>query len=281
MDMTSFLPPVKPQDEVSPVAPNDYKDEQGLLVCGVCGRHKQVHIVKPDLGLDFIAPCLCDCGTKARDDKKKEQEYQEHLMKLEKIRSASLMSSSYADARFETYIHRPENKQAYTIARNYVDKFQLMKEKNQGLLFYGSVGIGKSYTSACIANALMDKGTTVVMTSFVKLLQEVQRGEDTRIMNLLETVSLLIIDDLGAERNTPYALEKVYNFIDSRVRSELPMILTTNLTMEQMRDPETIEYQRIYDRIFKVCYPVHMSGSSMRMQEARDRYKNMQEIIGV
>lgn len=282
IDVKGILPPLLPQEEVSPEQEGDYKDEQGLLVCGVCGRHKQVHIIHKDLGLDFTVPCLCDCQVKKEKEEKARKEQEEKIRKLESIRSASLMSDKFKDATFESYIRKPQNEKAYKIARNYVDKFSLMKEKNQGLLFYGSVGTGKSFTSACIANALLNRGTTVVMTSFVKLLQDIQmdKEQEDRYMRIMETVSLLIIDDLGAERNTPYALEKVYNVIDTRVRSNLPMILTTNLSMDQMQNPESMEYSRIYDRIFEVCYPIAMVGESMRTQKAKDRYFEMAELIG-
>ena len=100
------------------------------------------------------------------------------------------------------------------------DDFREMEEKNQGLLLYGPVGTGKSYTAACIANALMEKEIPVVMTSFVKILQDIQmmnKGE-SGYLDTLNAARLLIIDDLGAERDTVYALEKVYNVIDSRIR---------------------------------------------------------------
>lgn len=282
MDMTKILP-IKPQDEVNPEAPEDYRDDEGLLVCGVCGRHKQVHIYMPELGIDFIAPAVCNCIVKQDEERKRWKDYEDKVNMLNRIKASSLMSEKFVHATFENYIRRDENEKPYQIARNYVDKFQLMKENNQGLLIYGSVGTGKSFTAACIANALMEQGTTVVMTSFVKLLQEIQNSKEKEqeYMKLLEGASLLIIDDLGAERNTAYALEKVYNVIDTRVRVAKPMILTTNLTMAQMKNPESIEYQRIYDRIFEVCYPVLMSGSSLRTQEAKRRYESMSKLIGV
>ena len=281
MDLHAVLPPLRAQEDVCPAEAGDYKDQDGLLVCGVCGGRKQVHIVQEDMGLDFVVPCLCKCKTKERDALIASKENAEKIKRLENIRSASLMSEKFRDASFEAYIHRPENEKAYKVARNYVDKFTTMKENNQGLLFYGSVGTGKSYTSACIANALLDKGTTVVMTSFVKLLQDIQmdKEQEDRYMRIMESVSLLIIDDLGAERNTAYALEKVYNVIDSRVRANLPMILTTNLSINQMKNPESMEYSRIYDRIFEVCYPIHMAGDSMRTQKAKERYYEMAKLI--
>ncbi|MFQ9895045.1 MAG: hypothetical protein ACLRWA_02290 [Lachnospira sp.] len=72
----------------------------------------------------------------------------------------------------------------------------------------------------------------VVMTSFVKILAEhpgANPDEEERIMAGLNAAKLLIIDDLGAERSTDYALEKVYNIIDSRYLSGKPLILTTRI----------------------------------------------------
>ena len=90
---------------------------------------------------------------------------------------------------------------------------------------------------------------------------------------------LLIIDDLGAERGTDYSLERVYDIIDSRYRSNKPIILTTNLTMEQMKNCEDIRYNRIYDRIFEMCYPVKVSGLSWRKREAASRYAATKQIL--
>lgn len=180
---------------------------------------------------------------------------------------------------------REENKKAFQTARAYVRDFQTMikdghpktGEKNIGLVFYGKVGTGKSYTAACIANALMDMKVSVIMTSFVKILQDIQSREDeANYISVLNGCKLLIIDDLGAERNTDYALEKVYNVIDSRARADKPMILTTNLSFDEMMRNPDIRYRRIYDRIFETCIPVEMPGNSFRITRAAQRQKQLE-----
>lgn len=95
----------------------------------------------------------------------------------------------------------------------------------------------------------------------------------------MNSASLVILDDLGAERNTDYALEIVYNVIDSRYRSRKPMIITTNLTLSEMQNPPDIRYSRIYDRIFEVCYPVEFTGKSLRMKEAASRFDDMKSLL--
>lgn len=122
--------------------------------------------------------------------------------------------------------------------------------------------------------------TSVVMTSFIKILKEVGTfDDDNGKIEKMNQSKLLIIDDLGAERGTDYSLERVYDIIDSRYRSNKPIILTTNLTMEQMKNCEDIRYNRIYDRIFEMCYPVKVSGLSWRKREAASRYAATKQIL--
>ena len=152
----------------------------------------------------------------------------------------------------------------------------------QGLLFYGTVGTGKSYTAACIANYLLEHNTSVVMTSFVRILKEMQgfdREREEAFTNRLNSVRLLIIDDLGAERSTDYALEKVYGIIDDRYRAKKPLILTTNLTLNQMQTASDIRYERIYDRVFEMCFPLEFKGVSWRKREAAQRYEETKKLL--
>lgn len=134
---------------------------------------------------------------------------------------------------------------------------------------------------ACEKTSDIDIGS-VVMTSFVRILQEMQgfdREREETFTNKLNSVKLLIIDDLGAERSTDYALEKVYGIIDNRYRAKKPLILTTNLTLQQMQEATDIRYARIYDRIFEMCYPMEFSGVSWRKREAAQRYEETRKIL--
>lgn len=104
-------------------------------------------------------------------------------------------------------------------------------------------------------------------------------GIDEEMIAELNRARLLIIDDLGAERNTDFALEKVYSIIDSRYQSGLPMILTTNLDLQEMQTCTDIRYKRVYERILEVCYPVRFSGNSLRKAEAANRFREMEEFL--
>ena len=174
--------------------------------------------------------------------------YEEERRQIDSLKQLSLLDAKSREVCFRTYEVKPENQRVFGIAQKYVENFDEMYEQSQGMLFWGDVGTGKSYTAAAIANELMERMNPVIMTSFVKLLQDTDNGS---YMNRLNRAKLLIIDDLGAERSSDYTLEKVYDIIDSRYRTGKPVIFTTNLTMQQMKECTDIRYNRIYDRIFE------------------------------
>ena len=89
-------------------------------------------------------------------------------------------------------------------------------------------------------------------------------GEQTACIDRLMEYPLLIIDDLGVERDTSYIAEQVYNIIDARYRSGRPMIITTNLSMQELENPGIWEKKRIYDRILECCTPLRVEGRNIR-----------------
>lgn len=278
MEVGSMLPSHR-QEEISPIKENDYMDEDGLLRCGVCRKRKQIRI--KIAGSERIVPCICQCRADEIEKERQKDEYEQRMYAIRRLKDASMMASKFRDANFSKYKIREENREAYKMAKNYVKRFCEMKEKNQGLLLYGPVGTGKSFTAACIANALLEQNITVIMTSFVKILQDIQgTGNESNYIHVLNSASLLIIDDLGAERNTDYALEKVYNVIDSRIRTDKPMVLTTNLDLGDMLQCTDIRYKRVYDRIFETCFPIEMPGESFRQIEAAQRFDDMKAFLG-
>lgn len=270
--------------------PGDYQDENGILICGKCGEPRQKFILVDDptdsnseykAKLKVVASCRCEREEEER--KKREEEAAKDMEKIQRLRKASLLDEKLGGATFDTFRVTSYNERNLRLCKRYAMKFDQMVEKNQGLIFWGSVGTGKSFAAACIANYLLDRKVPVVMTSFVKLLEAFQssRDEETTILNRLDYAKLVIFDDLGAERGTDYALEKVYNIVDSRYRKNLPMILTTNLTVEEMKGEIDMRYKRVYDRVFETCYPMQFTGPSWRMKEASRRYKDMEELLGV
>ena len=123
-------------------------------------------------------------------------------------------------------------------AQRYVEQWQTMRSENLGLLLWGGVGTGKSFLAGCIANALMEQEVPVRITNFARILNELNSCFSGRneVVDKLCRYPLLIIDDFGMERGTEYALEQIYNIVDSRYRSRKPLIVTTNLTLDEIRE---------------------------------------------
>lgn len=260
--------------------------EDGYQYCLTCGERVEREISFPvmDGTGRFVkrkVHCTCLCEREAQEKIDARMRFEDEMRRVEELRRMSLMDSRLRKADLSTYKVDQENEKLFRIAGNYIKKFDLMLAENHGLLFYGPVGTGKSYTAAVIANELINRQYSVIMTSFVKLLQEVS-GFDTdgeEYIARLNQAKLLIIDDLGTERSTDYALENVYNIIDSRYRCGKPLILTTNLDLQQMKECQDIRYSRIYDRIFEMCYPVKAEGLSWRKKEAAGRYRETKKLL--
>lgn len=254
-----------------------YKD--GVLVCGKCHTNKEKKIQLA--GECVTVRCICKCESEERERIQKQKDYEEEMRRIERLKVASLMDAKLKSATLKTFTKKEDNKKLYTIVKNYVDNFETFYKSNRGLLFWGTVGTGKSYAAACIANELLNRKIPVVMTSFVKVLQVIQDNteNETEFVNRLCAARLLIIDDLGTERNTDYALEKVYNVIDSRYRTGKPLILTTNLNLQDMQMTQDIRYQRIYDRIFEMCHPVMVNGTSWRINQAKERFNETKRLL--
>ena len=254
-----------------------YKD--GVLVCGKCHTNKEKKIQLA--GECVTVRCICKCESEERERIQKQKDYEEEMRRIERLKVASLMDAKLKSATLKTFTQKEDNQKLYTIVKNYVDNFETFYKSNRGLLFWGTVGTGKSYAAACIANELLNRKIPVVMTSFVKVLQVIQDNteNETEFVNRLCAARLLIIDDLGTERNTDYALEKVYNVIDSRYRTGKPLILTTNLNLQDMQMTQDIRYQGIYDRIFEMCHPVMVNGTSWRINQAKERFNETKRLL--
>lgn len=268
----------------------DYYDSEGFLVCGKCHTRRQVEVNMPDLKavpfdpkkkVRVKMPVSCRCRAERRYQEEQMLQQDKDMRAMEALKRQSLMDERLRDVSFDSFRKTNDNAYNLKLCLRYANHFDEMLAKNQGLLFYGGVGTGKTFAAACIANHLLNQRIPVIMTSFVKLLESMQgfSEDDSALIARLNRAKLLIIDDLGAERSTDYALEKAYDIVDSRYRAKLPIILTTNLSMTELKESTDIRYTRIYDRIFEMCYPMQFKGQSWRKVEAARRFDAMKNFL--
>ena len=259
-----------------PKADSEYIGEDGLLHCAKC-HHKTETIIKhPFTGEDRKVPCICKCRTEMDDFKDRQK--QEELERRRRICFAESNMFNWTFANDDG-----KNEKLSNAMKNYVKNFAEFKKDGKGLLLYGTVGTGKTYYSACIANALIEEGYSVLMTNFARLTNSIQGTFDGKneFIDSLQRYTLLIIDDLGAERKSDYMQEQVFAICDARYRSGLPMIITTNLTAEELRKPQEVGYARIYDRIIERCFPIAVMGESRRNKEGKDSFADIKEKLGL
>lgn len=81
------------------------------------------------------------------------------------------------------------------------------------------------------------------------------------------------------ERGTEYGLGQVYNVIDSRYISKKPLIATTNLTPEHLKNSEDVPHARIYGRLFEMCTPVRFTGDDFRRATAQQKKEHLKELM--
>ena len=134
----------------------------------------------------------------------------------------------------------------------------------------------------CIANALLDQDVPVLMTNFPTILNRLTGmfSEDrSEFIASFDEYDLLIIDDLGVERSTEYAMEQMFFVIDSRYRSRRPMIITTNLKLSELKNPTDLAHARIYDRILERCAPILFDGKNFREENAGATRQTAKDIV--
>ena len=78
---------------------------------------------------------------------------------------------------------------------------------------------------------------------------------------------------------TEYGLEQIYSVINSRYRSRRPLIVTTNLTLQQIQNPPDTAHARIYDRLFETCTPICFTGGNFRRETAQAKLERLKNLM--
>ena len=253
-----------------------YRGEDGLIYCGKCHTPVQCRITFE--GRERIMPCICKCQKEERERQEQRMKEEEQLLYVRRLKATGIQERHLQDWTFASATDTP----SIQMAKRYTENWKKVKAENLGLLLWGDVGTGKSFLAACIANALLEKGVPVLMTNFSKILNQMgamYSDERYRYIASFNRFSLLIIDDLGIERNTEYALEQVYAVVDERYKAGLPLIITTNLTISQLRNPEDVAHARIYSRILEMCTPVHVPGLDRRTAIGKSKQELVKEVL--
>lgn len=202
--------------------------EEGYLddspVCNVCS------------GSGYVGAAMCECLKElCRQEQKKE------------LSVLSGSQGSFSQFRLDYYPDRVDPKyglspraimeQNLQICRRYALNFT---EKSGNLLFSGDTGLGKTFLSACIARTAADRGYSVVYETASHLFSKLEQAkfnaneENRREAAKLMECDLLILDDLGTEMPGQFTTAALYALLNDRILEGKPMLISTNLTVEDM-----------------------------------------------
>ena len=230
----------------------DYTGEDGLLYCGKCRKPKEAYFPegKTLFGLDRH-PAECDCQRAQRIEREAAEQQRRHLDTVEDLKRRGFSDTAMRDWTFENDNGR--NPQT-AVARFYAEHWDTMQA---------------------------EKEIPVRMTNFAAILNDLAASFEGRneYISRLCRYPLLILDDFGMERGTEYGLEQVYSVIDSRYRSRRPLIVTTNLTLQQIQNPPDTAHARIYDRLLEMCAPVRFTGGNFRKETAQAKLERLKNLM--
>jgi DNA replication protein DnaC len=135
------------------------------------------------------------------------------------------------------------------------------------LVFKGGYGCGKTHLAAAIANHRLNLGHAVLFINTPDLLDHLRGAfspnADTSYDERFEQVRnapLLVLDDLGAQSNTPWAQEKLYQILNHRYNAQLSTIITTN---EELEAIDIRVRSRLADD--RICTVIHITAPDFRM----------------
>lgn len=257
---------------------SEYIGADGLIYCKDCGEARQIIITPPFPGAQPRAVrCVCSCYQRHEERIKARARREEIARRRRVCFHGAVVMEGWT---FENDSgKKPELSKA---AAQYAEQFKQHYKSGSGLLLWGPVGTGKSYISACIANAVLDKGYTARMTNFEEVARDMQSTwEKQAYIDSLLDYDLLVLDDLGAERQNEFMQAQVFSLIDARYRSGRPMIITTNLTSDELTKTAGVKYSRIYDRVLERCTPIKVDGYNYRRQSAAETWPEMRRQLGM
>ena len=237
------------------------------------------------IGLDYLYANIspdaikyerCDCN-KAQEywKKRDEQEYEIQKRKhfrdvINKLYRQNYNERKFQNLNFKNFNINSGNEIAVKVANDYTNKC-ITEVQTKGLIITGESGLGKTHLAASIANKLIENDRIVLMGRLTTLLDRIKETfrENTKseneLIELYSNVDMMIIDDLGTEKISNWALEKLYTIIQNRNENRLPIIITTRFDKQglierfsQSQDEQLVD--AIISKLYQMCYGITLKN---------------------
>jgi DNA replication protein DnaC len=191
------------------------------------------------------------------------------LVSRRKARSLSaVIPRRYAEVSFDRNPVAQMPDSVVRPVRGFIRGLEENLDAGRGLWLFGDVGTGKTTLAMLVAKSALEAGRSVAIYSLPRLLNEIRRtydeGNDSSYVQLLDRlaeVDLLHVDDLGAEKSSPWVLEQLYAIVNARYEGERSMVITTNLDRPALVEQIT---ERTVSRLEEMCDVIPLLGSDNR-----------------
>ena len=240
-------------------------EKEALLTClRISPEDLQMQYHCPDCkDTGYIGAEKCHCLRQRIID---EMYQQSNLREILNEENFSTLSYRYYDAE-----NLEKMKVAIETCKNFTENFDKTFEN---ILLCGTVGIGKTFLSNCIAKEILDQGHSVLYLSSFQLFDLMAKNafsgnapkEDSlakQYPHIFES-DLLIIDDLGTELTNSFTMTGFFLVINERILRKKSTLISTNLSPEEILTTYT---ERTASRIISNYTMLKLSGSDIRLRK--------------
>lgn len=246
--MPSGTPPENPDpDKIGDRRFNLLGDPNCPHCHGLGYLRSNVPIEHPDFGRLEICPCRSAQVSLA---------VRERLFAMSNLQQLSHLTFENFEPRGRMGLWPLE---ATSLERAFNQSRHFARTLNGWLLLQGPYGCGKTHLAAAIANFAVGMGVPTLFITVPDLLDTLRFAYNDRESSFEErfedirTSPLLIMDDFGTQNATPWAQEKLFQLLNYRYINKLPLVVTTNLAMEEiegrirsrLEDPDLVSQVRI------------------------------------
>ena len=227
-------------------------------------------------GREVWTPCpgCAEERLRAEKEQAKLEELQRERAAFEEMIGRAAIPVRFIGRSFESYrAETPAQRSALTAARDYAENFRRHARTGESLLMLGKAGTGKSHLAASVLQAIMPEhcGLYTTASDVIEMIRETWRRDSDksqgRVMQMLSTVPLLVIDEVGVQYGTESEQNTLFQIIDRRYRDRRPLILMANL---QPAELQALLGDRVYDRLREVSKVLTFDWESYRPQARKE-----------